>query len=86
MFDGCSTLEQLNSRRRELVTSGTPVAAVNAEYNKARRSLMEAKSSYRKVITYTSAPHQPKGFFAYPIREGGVEKKELVVGDGVIYI
>ncbi len=86
MFDNCSTLEQLNLRRRELVQLGTPVASVNAEYNKARRALMDSKPSYRKVSSFTCTPSIPKGCFAYPIREGGVEKNEIIVGDGFIYI
>ena len=86
MFQGCNTLEQLNARRRELVQSGKPVAEVNAAYNKARKDVMSATPDYKQVVTFTFVPATPRGYFAYPLKEGAAKKNELIIGDGVIYI
>lgn len=87
MFENCTTLEQLNAKRRELVQSGTPVTEVNAAYNKARQQLMSAKPTYRKVASYTAgAIPTPRGYVAHAIKEGMAKKNELIMGDGVIYI
>lgn len=86
MFEKCTTLEQLNARRHELVKQGTPVATVNAAYNKARRELMDARPAYRRVASFTAEPTTPRGFVAHPIKDGVAAKNELILGDGVIFI
>lgn len=85
MFSNCKTLSDLNARRRDLVSSGTPVASVNAAYNKAKKELLDARPEFRKVISYTSEAPKPMAYFAYPLKEGG-PSNELTIAENFIFI
>lgn len=60
MFKDCTTLEQLNAKRHELLQGGAEVCDVNAEYNRARRALMQAQQDFRRPPKFTcEAPEAP---------------------------
>ena len=87
MFEDCTTLEQLNARRKEVILKGQfMIAAVNAEYNRARRALLESKPQVNRVASYTAVPKTPKPYMPYPIREGVAAKHVIMMADDCIYI
>lgn len=50
MFDGCTTLQELNQRRLELVKQGEhDLASINSLYMKAKNSLVSTTSSYKTI-------------------------------------
>lgn len=50
MFDGCTTLQELNQRRIELVKEGShDLAYINVLYMKAKNSLVSTAETYRPI-------------------------------------
>lgn len=85
MFDECTTLVQLNARRRELISQGVPVAEVNAEYNRAKRVLMDTKPAFRRPPTFSGEPTESKMYTPYPMLGAEVPKNVLRITDKGIY-
>ena len=86
MFDDCTTLEQLNLRRRELIQNGTDIASVNAAYNKAKKFIIEAKPVFRRPPKFTAEAEVPRSYAPFTIRNGGVKKNEIKIEDDAVYI
>ena len=87
MFEDCTTLEQLNARRKEVILKGQfMVAAVNAEYNRARRALLENKPQVNRIPVYTAEPAEPRTHVPYPLKTGVAAKNVIMMLGDCIYI
>lgn len=83
VFENCTTLEQLNSRRHELLQGGAEVCAVNAEYNRARRALMQTQQDFRRPPKFVCEAQEAPMLKPAPIYVGAPKNVLKITNDGI---
>lgn len=68
LFEGCNSLADLTSKRRELVRMNIPEMEINKQFNSARAELQKSRVvSYKRIPKFTAQPAFPKVFVVMPI-------------------
>ena len=86
MFTGCVTLEQINLKRKELIAAGQDIAQVNAAYNRAKKSIIESRPTFRRPPKFTATPAQPKEYAPFNLKRGEVPKNTIRITADAIYV
>lgn len=77
MFSTCGSLAELNAMRQRLIKDGVSVKDVNSAYNKAKKTIMDAVPTFRKIPTFTGETITPRTFVALPIISMGGKLNEI---------